>query len=150
MRVHPGKTPRRGLTTVAVLVCLVVILLISGVLLKIGVAQRDRVRAAEQSSQAEWLAQAGLDRALARLAASADYGGESWPLSCRDLGLPEASGSPTERAAAVLIKVEKPPGAAARRLIKVQADFPPDPPHRARRSMQLLVELGSLKTGGSR
>ena len=63
MKVQSGRAPRRGLTTVAVLICLVVILLISGVLLKIGVAHRDRVRAQERSLQAEWLAQAGLERA---------------------------------------------------------------------------------------
>ncbi len=150
MKVQSGPTPRRGLTTVAVLICLVVIMLISGVLLKIGVAQRDRVRAMERSLQAEWLAQAGLDRAAARLASSAGYAGETWALARRDLGLTEATGGEPGRAALVLIKIEKPPGAPGRRLIKVQADFPPDPPHRARHSAQMLVELGSLKTGGSR
>ena len=150
MKVQSGRTSRRGLTTVAVLVCLVVILLISGVLLKIGVAHRDRVRSMERSLQAEWLAQAGLDRAVARLASSAGYAGETWALAPRDLGLTEASGGEPGRAALVSIKVEKPPGAPARRLIKVQADFPPDPPHRARHSTQMLVELGSLKTGGPR
>jgi len=150
MNVQSGRTSRRGLTTVAVLICLVVILLISGVLLKIGVAHRDRVRAMEQSLQAEWLAQAGLDRAEARLASSAGYAGETWALAPRDLGLTEAGGGEPKRAALVSIKVEKPPGAPERRLIKVQADFPPDPPHRARHSAQMLVELGSLKTGGSR
>ncbi len=150
MKVQSGRAPRGGLTTVAVLICLVVILLISGVLLKIGVAHRDRVRALERSLQAEWLAQAGLDRAVARLASSAGYTGENWVLAPRDLGLSEASGGAPGKAALVSIKVEKPPGAPERRLIKVQADFPPDPPHRARHSAQMLVELGSLKTGGSR
>ncbi len=150
MMVPNGRAERRGLTTVAVLVCLVVILLISGVLLKIGVAQHDRERAAEHGLQAEWLAQAGLDRALARLASSAGYAGESWLLAARDLGLPEAPGGATDKAALVRIQIEKPPGAPGRRLIKVQADFPPDLPHRARYSTQMLIELGSLKTGGSR
>ena len=150
MKVQSGRAPRRGLTTVAVLICLVVIMLISGVLLKIGVAHRDRVCAQERSLQAEWLAQAGLDRALARLASSAGYAGETWVLAPRDLGLPEAAGGETGKAALVLIKIEKPPGSPEQRLIKVQADFPPDPPHRARHSAQMLVELGSLKTGGSR
>ena len=102
------------------------------------------------SLQAEWLAQAGLDRALARLASSAGYAGESWVLAPRDLGLPEAPAAQPGKAALVSIKIEKPPGAPERRLIKVQADFPPDLPHRARHSAQMLVELGSLKTGGSR
>ena len=53
----------------AVLVCLVIVTLISGALLKVGLAHRDWVRGQERQLQAEWLAQAGLDRALARLAA---------------------------------------------------------------------------------
>ncbi len=150
MMLPSGRAPRHGLATVVVLICLVVIMLISGVLLKIGVAHRDRVRAQEQSLQAEWLAQAGLDRALARLASSAGYAGETWVFAPRDLGLAEAPGGASAKAALVLIKIEKPPGAPELRLIKVQADFPPDPPHRARHSAQMLVELGSLKTGGSR
>jgi hypothetical protein len=135
---------------VAVLVCLVVIMLISGVLLKIGVAHRDRVRAQERSLQAEWLAQAGIDRALARLSSSAGYAGETWVLSASDLGWPAAASNDSDKTAVVRIMVETSPSGANQRLIKVQADFPPDPPHRARHSAQMLVELGSLKTGDLR
>jgi hypothetical protein len=145
-----GRTPRRGLTTVAVLVCLVVIMLISGVLLKTGIAHRDQVRAQERSLQAQWLAQAGLDRAQARLAQSAGYTGEIWELASRDLGLPEPTGAGHGPAAVVMIKIVKSDSSPERRLIKVQADFPPDPPRRARHSAQMLVELGSKQTGASR
>jgi hypothetical protein len=134
---------------VAVLVCLVVIMLISGVLLKIGVAHRDRLRRAERSLQAQWLAQSGLDRALARLAASSGYAGETWLLTPSDLGLPQTSGGEPAKAAIVRITVETPAGSLERRLINVQADFPPDLPYRARRSSQMLVELGSLQRGAS-
>ena len=61
----------------------------SGVLFKVGVAHRDQVRAQERRIQAEWLAQAGLDRALFRLAASAGYTGETWQIAAADLGLAE-------------------------------------------------------------
>lgn len=150
MNLRSGRTPRRGLTTVAVLVCLVVITLISGVLLKTGIAHRDQVRAQERSLQAQWLAQAGIDRALARLAASPGYAGETWELAPRDLGLPEPKGAGHGPAALVMIKIVKPDSSPERRLIQVQADFPPDPPRRARHSAQMLVELGAQKTGASR
>jgi len=74
MNVQRFRSPRRGITAVAVLVCLVVVTLISGALLKVGLAHRAAVRAQERRIQAEWLAQAGLDRALFRLAASAEEG----------------------------------------------------------------------------
>jgi hypothetical protein len=60
-----------------------------------------------------------------------------------------ASGGP---AALVHIAVERREGAgtAPQRLIKVQADYPPDASHRARHSMQILVELNSLNRGVAR
>jgi hypothetical protein len=156
MRVRRARTERRGLTAVAVLVCLIIVTLISGALLKVGIAHRDQVRAQERRLQAEWLAQSGIDRALARLSAKADYTGETWELAPRDLDLRETPGSQRGPAAIVHIKVERPKGAspgsdaADRRLIKVQADYPPDLPRRTRHSMQILAELNSLKTGVSR
>ena len=77
------------MTVVAVLICLIVITLISGAVLKVGLAHRDLVRAQERRLQAEWLAESGVQRALARLAVDRDYAGETWPFSAADLGLPE-------------------------------------------------------------
>jgi Tfp pilus assembly protein PilV len=152
MRSCRARPRRRGLTAVAVLVCLLIVTMISGALLKIGVAHRDFVRGQERKLQAEWLAQSGLDRALARLAAQPDYTGETWKLAPRDLGLSEPDSDSSGPAALVHIAVERPenPGTAPRRLIKVQADYPPDAPHRARHSTQILVELSSLNRGVSR
>jgi hypothetical protein len=152
MRACRARPPRRGLTAVAVLVCLLIITMISGALLKIGVAHRDFVRGQERKLQAEWLAQSGIDRALARLAAHPDYTGETWKLAARDLNLSEPDSASSGPAALVHIAVERPEGAgtASRRLIKVQADFPPDAPLRARHSTQILVELKLLNRGASR
>jgi len=150
MNVNRSAFPRRGLTAVAVLVCLVVVTLISGVILKVGLAHRNQVRAQERQIQAEWLAQAGLDRALFRLAESAGYTGESWLIAGTDLGLAGPVGPGSGPAARVQIAIEKASDSPRRRLIKVQADFPPDSPHRVRHSLQLQVELDSLKTGASR
>ena len=65
MIVGTTSKSRRGMTTIAV-VCLL-ITLISGALLKVGLAQRDANRERERRLQAEWLAESGVDRALARL-----------------------------------------------------------------------------------
>ena len=67
MRRKTGK-PRRGLTVVAVLVCLLVITVLGAALLKLTLAERDGNRHLERRLQAEWLLESGLDRALARLA----------------------------------------------------------------------------------
>jgi hypothetical protein len=145
-----GRTPRRGFAAVVVLICLVIVTMISGALLKVGVAERDAARARERELQAEWLAQSGLERALARLAQKPEYAGETWQLATSDLRSGEPAAGGKGPAAEVLITVQPPAGKPRSRLIKVQADVPPDPARRARRSTQLLVELGSLKTGESR
>ena len=152
MRACRARPRRRGLTAVAVLVCLLIVTMISGALLKIGVAHRDFVRGQERKLQAEWLAQSGIDRALARLAARPDYTGETWKLTPRDLTLSESDSASSGPTALVHIAVERPEnaGTAQRRLIKVQADYPPDAPRRARHSTQILVELNSLNRGVSR
>jgi hypothetical protein len=152
MRARNRRPGRRGLTAVAVLVCLVVITLVSGVLLKLGLAHRDQVRSQEQRLQAEWLAESGIDRALARLASDPGYAGETWKLTRRDLGLPELPGTEEGPAAVVTIKVEPAgsPGNSAAQLVKVQADYPPDLPRRTRHSTQIRLERNSPKTGASR
>jgi hypothetical protein len=150
MKRDRSRSPRRGLAAVAVLICLLIVTMIGGALLKVGVAQRDQSRAAERALQAEWLAQSGINRALARLAASPEYRGEAWEIKPGELRPGEPAGPERGAAALVTITVERPGGSADQRLVKVRADVPPDPTRRARHSTQLLVELASLKTGESR
>jgi hypothetical protein len=131
--------PRRGAVVVVVIVCLVVITLLCGALLRTGLARRAQVRSEERRLQADWLAESGLERAAARLASDAGYAGETWELSPKDLdGV--APG-------VVRIVVEPLEGRPRGRRVRVQADYPRDPPLRARRSRHWVVELGTV-TGG--
>jgi hypothetical protein len=135
------------MTVVAVLTCLVILTIASGAVLKVGLVHRGLVRGQEHRLQAEWLAESGLQRALARLAKNHDYAGEAWSLHEEDLGLrarPPAKGA-TEKssgaAAVVTIAVEPVKGVAARRRIRVQADYPRDAPERSRYSRDVLIDL---------
>ena len=57
---------------------------------KAGLAHRDLVRGQGWPRlQAEWLAESGVQRALARLALDRDYPGERWVLTAADLELPD-------------------------------------------------------------
>jgi type II secretory pathway component PulK len=123
----------------AVLICLIVISLLSAGLLKLVLAQRGRAEAGARQIQAEWLAESGLERAVARLAQNGNYSGETWDLSTDDLG-----GS---RPGRVRIDVEKVEGHASQRLVKIQADYPRDVTLRARQSKQTIVELSSEPSG---
>jgi hypothetical protein len=152
MIVGTTSNSRRGMTTIAVLVCLLIITLISGALLKVGLAQRDLSRDRERRLQAEWLAESGADRAIARLTLDRAYTGETWAITANELGLPERtapseSTGPADRSGAIVtIAVEPIAGKANRRRIRVQADYPPDPPRRSRHTKQMLIDLGPSTT----
>jgi Tfp pilus assembly protein PilX len=128
----------RGLTVVAVLVCLIIITLVSGSVLKIGLAQRELARAQERRLQAEWLAESGAQRALARFAADSTYTGETWSVSADDLG---QSDKASESAATVAIAIERVAADSDRRRVKVTADYPRDPPKRARHTREFMIDL---------
>jgi hypothetical protein len=122
------------LITVAVLVCLIVMTLICGGLLRLAQSQRTSIRNEERRLQADWLAESGLERAAVRLADDPSYRGETWPLSAVEIG-GDAPG-------VVTITVEPRRDEPARRLVTVQADYPRDPERRARSRKQLVVAVG--------
>jgi hypothetical protein len=122
-----------------VLVCLVVVTLVSGALVKLGVAYRDRVRDQERRLQAELLADSGVDRAFARLAAKPDYAGETWEVGADALGRASATDAARGPAAVVTIRVERPSAQGEGRVIHVQADYPPDASRRIRCTRQVIV-----------
>ena len=147
-----ARSPRRGITVVAVLVCLMVLTLIGAALLKLGMIRRQINREFEFRLQAEWLLESGVDRALAR-ATESNYKGETWRLSRADLGLQEQGehkkglAEASVPAAIVTINVDQPPSDAERRRIRVNADYPIDGEHRSRRSQELVIDLEPMKAG---
>lgn len=128
------RRPRRGMLGIAVMACLIVLVIIAGALIRAGVARRDALRVQERRLQADWLAEAGLARGLARLEADPSYHGETWTIEPRDLG--------TQDGATVVIAVEKSPTSNSRTL-SVRADYPRDPPQRARRSRRVTIDDAS-------
>jgi Tfp pilus assembly protein PilV len=147
MIVTRARKPARGMTVVAVLVCLLILTLISGAVLKVGHARRELARGHEHRLQAAWLSESGTQRALARLALDSDYKGETWALDARDLGQAEPSPAtaspprPASPAAVVVIAVQGVPGDSHRRRIRVQADYPPDPSRRSRHTKEIMIDL---------
>ena len=134
------KTGRRsrGLTVVVVLVCLIIITLVSGTVLKIGLAQRELARAQERRLQAEWLAESAAQRALAHLAVDSKYTGETWTVSTDELGQSEKS---AESAGNVAIAVDSVAADSGRRRVRITADYPRDPPLRARHTREFMIDL---------
>ncbi len=124
---------RRGLVSVAVLIGLIIIGIICAGLLKVALARRAEVGSEERRLQAGWLVESGLDRASARLAASADYTGETWEVPAEELG-GRAPGT-------VAIAVEPVPEHPERRKVKVRADYPAGSDRRSRQSREIEMSI---------
>ena len=124
---------KRGVILLLILGCLA----IAGVLFVVGVRMaltaHDLARISLWNLQAQWLAESGLERATAQLAADADYSGETWNIPAENLGAADAG----------TVKIEVAPAQAngKGRLVKVEATFPDDPIDRVQYSKELLLEI---------
>ncbi|MGA2798430.1 MAG: hypothetical protein ABSE63_12685 [Thermoguttaceae bacterium] len=127
------REKRRGVILILVLACLAIasVLLVTGI--KLALSSHRAQRTMGWSLQVQWLAESGMERAAAQLAADADYKGETWKISAKDLGGDDAG--------TVKIEVKSVPEHENRRLVKVEADFPDDPLDRVRYSKELTLEL---------
>jgi hypothetical protein len=85
------STERRGAVLIIALVCLVLIAAMGGTLVRWAAMEHKLLRAQESESQARWLAEAGIERAAAQLAANADYDGETWNIDAAQLPCGEAA-----------------------------------------------------------
>jgi len=123
---------RRGAVLIVVLVCLAAAGALFAVLARQALQERRSTERLLWNAQAAWLAEAGAERAAARLAVDPAYAGETWNLSPADLA--GADGG------AVRIRVEKVAGNPNRRKVRVEADYPDDPTHRVREIKEIFID----------
>jgi type II secretory pathway component PulK len=88
MRRIRHSSARHGAAALLVLVCLSFATVVATLLIKSGLAERTYVSRLEFANQADWLVEAGIDRAAAQLTRSASYKGETWPISFTRLDSP--------------------------------------------------------------
>ena len=137
-----GRSPRRGIAFVPAMVCLVLVTVFCAALLRQSHLRRTVARDEERRAQADWLAESGFRRALARLAADRAYPGETWEIPGESLG--------GRGAGVVRVSVEPVDGRPGRRRVRVEADYPRDDDRRARHSKQRTVDLQPETPGGPR
>lgn len=137
----PKRSQRRGLAIVPAFVCLILVTVFCGVLLKLAASHRVLVRSESRKTQAEWLVQSGLERASARISADSGYRGETWEIAAKEM----AGGKP----AIVRIAVEPIENDLKRVRVRVEADYPRDETLRARSSKTLNLDLKPRSPGGS-
>jgi hypothetical protein len=122
--------------SVAVLVCLVVMTLICGSLLRLVHSQRALVRSEERRLQADWLAESALERAASRLGDDPAYPGETWTLSAGDLGGNEPG------VVTINVEPDRDPVESHRRRVTIQADYPVEASRRVRSRRQAVLDIG--------
>ncbi len=131
----PSKTGiRAGAILAMVLACLLVASMLGLALIKTVLVHHRQMQVIGRQQQCFWLAEAGIQRAVQRLADSSDYGGEKWEVSADVLGGP--------RPAVVTIEVGEVAGSTDGRELRVEARFSGDPawPNAYRR--ELVVHIG--------
>ena len=128
---RPATETRGGAVLAMVLAGLLAVSLLGLALVQTVLLQHRQMQAAGRQQQSFWLAEAGVQRAVQRLAQSADYAGERWIVPAEVLG--------AEQAGVVTIEVAKIDGSSESRAIRVEARFPDDPIRRTvwRRSLTL-------------
>jgi Tfp pilus assembly protein PilX len=128
---------RRGTVLIICIVCVLLLSLTAGVLIRAAMLHRDQTRTLGPQSQAEWLAHAAAQVAADRLRADSAWKGETWTTSKEQTGLTE----PARIAITVSTVSDRPES----RIATITIDFPPDSPQRVRvvQSVEIETAAGS-------
>ena len=130
---HARRTePRRGAILAAVLVCILVILLVGGALVKSLTLQHRQSRIEQEQLQAMWLAQSALSRAIAEIDLDPNYTGSTWTV--------ELDGPEGARVGVAEIAVELGDGPATHGRITIAARWPNEPVHRIVHRKQFTIQ----------
>ncbi|MEX0715867.1 MAG: hypothetical protein WD066_04735 [Planctomycetaceae bacterium] len=79
-----GRGARGGFITLLALVCVAVLVAGFAAMTRLVALERNGQRQEEFRAQAEWLAEAGLDRARARANGDPDWNGETWTIAAEE------------------------------------------------------------------
>jgi hypothetical protein len=117
---------------VVIVVCFAVAATLFVLLARSAISQRRAADTHYWNLQAQWLGEAALERAAARLAKDPKYDGETWTVPAKEFV--------ANRAGVARIQVEKDADHPGRRLVRVEAVYPDDPVHCCRWEKQVVME----------
>jgi len=117
------------------IVCLALVVLLLGALLRLAVAHQRQVQYEQMRLQADWLAEAGVQRAVYRVEEDQAYTGETWHVSAEDLG-----GAEGGEVAILVSALAEDPGV---RQVRVTARYPVATYRFASRTKQILVQVAA-------
>ncbi len=120
------RAKRGGFLMLTTLVCVALVVAMAGLMARMFVVHSQYGRAQFRRMQCQWLVDSGIERAAARLAADAEFTGETWRIEPEELD--------GQNAALVHIDVASDPTKPEDWLITVQADYPAEQPTRVRQT----------------
>lgn len=120
---HTERGRRTGAALVVALICVLLVSLLSTVLVRTALVQRDQLEIDAWQAQAEWLAQSAIDRSVAQIGTDDAYTGETW--------LPATTDGRTIGRVVIEVASSEDGGESTRRL-RITADVPDDPIRRSR------------------
>jgi type II secretory pathway component PulK len=129
------RTPsdRRAVLVISVLASLALVMLLAGSWLRVIALERRQLAAQQHRLQAEYLAEAALARAAARLATNPDYAGETMS--------PTAESLSSAAGANVTIRVQRVDADPQARAVTVSAEYPAGGRDLAVRSKEQTIHL---------
>jgi hypothetical protein len=122
----------RGTVLIVILVCFALAATLFVLIARQSISAHQVAETHVWTAQSQWIAEAALERAAARLTANANYAGETWTIPAVEL-----SG---RYGAVAKIHVEGVADRPERRLVRVEADYPDGPVHRSRWTTQVLID----------
>jgi Tfp pilus assembly protein PilX len=128
-----NRATRRGTVLILMLVCLLLLTMTTGVLIRAALLNREHSRTALPQSQANWLAHAAAEAATVQLQADTNWAGATWTVAAEESG-----GTDPARVTAV---VTQPADQPTSRLVSITVDYPPDVPQRVHLEQQIRVDL---------
>ena len=127
---------QRGIVLIVVVVCLVIAVALSVAAVGHIAAERRTEQANYRRLQASWLAEAGIERAAARLAADPEYVGETWAIPHGDFA--------EDCHGVVEIQVQAVDSHPQQRSVRVEADYRDTPEYHCRMVKQIVVDRDAI------
>lgn len=140
LRCGADSRARRGMALIVGLVALALVAMLVGASLQAGLNRRRQVALDERRAQVAWLAESGLDRAVASLKDDEDYDGETWEIAPDDLA--------TRAGAVVVIAVRQDEARPGRWLVSATAEYPRGTATPSRKTRRIVVDRASFAEGG--
>jgi Tfp pilus assembly protein PilX len=122
---------RSGAVLAVALICLLVITALGGLLLRALIAERRQSERQRYETQALWIAESAVQRAMSQLASNPDYAGETWRLET------EQNGANAPGSAVIQLRSTADDRTQVRILVEVQ--YPTDAVYRVRQDRDILI-----------